>query len=352
MGDDRVYDVISDIFEDVAIGDIIDSTFNNVETKFDQAIDQNFTEENVKKKIQEQKEKMAHSDVDYSTAKEYKEISDERRLQPIYIQRFFEKAFTYLGGELEKISQPIYRVKKIPNEIIDVLRTDYNISADLLDYKLCYDKQIFLDFQFSNIGGKMFYVNPGNPIFDALLKVVKNKFREEMMKGTVLISPNDTNPFLSFVVKSQITDNRPSKGIENVADEVIQLVCQTQDDSFVKTSPAKLIDLKAPADYAKMVIPPEPVNEEMVNEWCFVNITQPQFENTKTRINADINQRKIYLDEAFNNIIFDLTNEINSLQQKILLGDNRVNEKIQKKQAKIQDLTGCILCTIAKQSRN
>ena len=56
--------------------------------------------------------------------------------------------------------------------------------------------------------------------------------------------------------------------------------------------------------------------------------TQPQFEAAQKRIEADINQWNIYLDEAFNNIIFDLTNEINSLQQKVLLGNNRVNEGI------------------------
>jgi hypothetical protein len=95
---------------------------------------------------------------------------------------------------------------------------------------------------------------------------------------------------------------------------MIQMVCQSEEDSFISTSPAKLIDLKAPSDFAKSITQPEPVNEDIVNEWCFVNITQPQFESTKERIDADIKQRKIYLDEAFNNIIFDLTNEINELQ--------------------------------------
>jgi len=120
---------------------------------------------------------------------------------------------------------------------------------------------------------------------------------------------------------------------------MIQMVCQSEEDSFISTYPAKLIDLKAPSDFAKSITQPEPVNEDIVNEWCFVNITQPQFESTKERIDADIKQRKIYLDEAFNNIIFDLTNEINELQRKVLLGDNKVNEKIQNKQTKIQGLT-------------
>jgi len=338
IGSDRVYDVISDIFEEVAMEDIINSTFNQKETKFDQTIETNLTEENVKKKIAEQTKKMAHSDIDYSGAKELKELSDERRLQPIYIQRFFEKAFQYLGGKLIPLNHSVFEVEKFPGEVLNVLREDYNILADLTGFKLCFDKQIFLDYQFNNFGGRMFYVNPGNPVFDALLKVVRNQFREEMMKGTVLVSPEDPKSFLAYLVKSQITDNRPSKGLENVADEAIHLVCQNQEDELYLTSPAKLIDLKPPSDFAKTIEKPEPVNEEIIHEWCFKQITQPQFEKTQKRIEADISKRKEYLNEAFNDIIFDLNKEINELQGKLLMGENRYNEKIERKQNKIQDL--------------
>jgi hypothetical protein len=101
-------------------------------------------------------------------------------------------------------------------QIIKNLIPSEPVRINRISYKLCFDKQVFLDFQFNNFGVRMFYVNPGNPVFDALLKVVRNRFREEMMKGTVLISPEDHESFLAFLVKSQITDNRPSKGIENI----------------------------------------------------------------------------------------------------------------------------------------
>jgi superfamily II DNA or RNA helicase len=341
MGDDRVYDVISDIFEEVAMEDIIDTTFNQKTTNFDKVIELKFTKENVEKKIKEQKEKMAHSDIDYQGAKELKELSDERRLQPIYIQRFFTVAFGYLGGQLEPMTNSVYMVKTMPDELLKMLKTEYNISADLTEYRFCFDKQVFLDYQFNTTGPRMFYINPGNPVFDALLKVVRNQFREEMMKGTVLVSPEDSEAFLAFLVKSQITDNRPSKGIENIADEAIQLVCQKKDNRFESTSPAKLIDLKAPAEFAKVIHQPEPVKEELVKEWCFEHVTLPQFSATQNRIDADIAKRKEYLDEAFNNVIFDVTNEINELQGKVMLsdgGDLKIGEKIAKKQAKINDL--------------
>ena len=338
LGNDRVYDVISDIFEEVGLDDIIDSTFNQKHTKFNDIIDIELTKENIEKKIREQKEKMAHSEVNYSAARDLKDLSDERRLQPIYIQRFFETAFTYLGGKLEKITQSVFRVLEMPEAIANTLRNDYNISADLTVYRFCFDKQVFLSYNVSNGASRMFYINPGNPVFDTLIKVVRNQFREEMMKGTILVSPDDKDPYLAYLVKSQIIDNRPSKGIENVVDESINLILNDGVNKIWATSPAKLIDLKPPATFAKIIGDPQPVNEDDIKEWCFGTITMPQFENTRLRITEDMKQRKQYLDEAFTNIIFDLTDEINSLQAKILLGDTRVEEKILKKQARINDL--------------
>ena len=51
-------------------------------------------------KINEQKNKLAHSPIDYKDARILKENSDEKRLQPIYIRLFFEKAFKNLGGAI------------------------------------------------------------------------------------------------------------------------------------------------------------------------------------------------------------------------------------------------------------
>jgi len=338
LGNDRVYDVISDIFEEVGMDDIIDTTFNQKHTKFDEIIETELTRENVEKKIKEQKEKMAHSEVNYSAARDLKDLSDERRLQPVYIQRFFESAFTYLGGKLEKISPSVFRVLSLPESILKELRTGYNISADLTLFRFCFDKQVFLDFNLFNGGTMMFYINPGNPIFDSLIKVVRNQFREEMMKGTILVSPDDMNPYLAYLVKSQIIDNRPSKGTENIVDESINLVLNEGNNKIRTTSPAKLIDLKSPATFAKIISNPHPENEDAIKEWCLGNITIPQFDNTRLRITEDMIQRKQYLEEAFTNVIFDLTDEINDLQTKILLGDTRVEEKILRKQAKIQEL--------------
>jgi hypothetical protein len=341
IGDDRVYDVIQDVLENISLEAIINSVFNGNETALDEFLAQDnetltlrFTQ-----KIKEQKENLAHSGVDYKDARILKEDSDEKRLQPIYIRLFFEKAFKQLGGEYTELRESIYRIDKLPEPMVQTLRNDYNIFADAIrQIQFCFDKQIFLDYQTVSDLGKVHYINPGNPVFDSLVKVVRNLFREDMLKGTVLISPDDTEEYLAFFVKSQIVDNRPSKTDDSITDERLLMVCQNKAGDFNFTSPAKFIDLHAPAVFTKPIVPPEIVSQDDVVQWSFENMTLKQFEETQIHVMNDTQARANYLESAFTQVILDLQVSISELQAKVLLGDGKVQEKIIKMQGRINEL--------------
>lgn len=341
MGDDRVYDVIQDVLQDVRLDDIIKSVFNGEQTALDQFLDQSDEQLKVqfREKIKEQREKLAHTTVDYRDAKQLKEFSDEKRLQPIYIRLFFEKAFKHLGGDFTEVRPSIYRIDKLTDVVAHNLRTKYNIYADTIRHiQFCFDKQVFLDYQ--NVGdlGKVHYINPGNAVFDSIVNVVRNQYREDMLKGTILISPDDKEDYFAFFVKSQITDNRDNKQHDSIADERLMMVTQSKDGTFKVTSPAKFIDLHAPQDFTKPITPPAAVSNNEVVEWSFINITQPQFDETQQHVQADTLKRKSYLESAFTRVIMDVQVEIQELQSKILYGDIRVQEKVMKKQERINEL--------------
>lgn len=341
LGDDRVYDVIQDVLEDVSLEEVMNSVFVGKKSKLDDFLSQD--DEQLKarfsEKITAQREKLAHSTVDYKDARILKEHSDERRLQPIYIRLFFEKAFKHIGGEFTEIRESIYRIDKLPDSLAKTLREDYNIFADVIrQIQFCFDKQIFLEYL--NIGdlGKVHYINPSNPLFDSLIKVVRHKYREDMLKGTILISPDDNKDYFAFFVKSQITDNRPHKNFDSIADERLMLVYKSKDDNFQVTSPAKFIDLHPPAVFAKPIEPPKVINNEAVVEWSFNNITLNQLEDTKNHAIKDSSRRKDYLETAFTHVIMDLQIQIQELQGKVLVGDTKAQEKILKKQERINEL--------------
>jgi superfamily II DNA or RNA helicase len=335
MGDDRVYDVIQDVLEGVGLDDIINSVFNGRETdldKFlaqdDETLKQKFTE-----KITEQKDKLAHSIVDYKDARLLKENSDEKRLQPIYIRLFFEKAFKNLGGTFTELRPAIFKIDTMPDAIIAELKNTHKLFFDSIKtIQFCFDKQIFLDYQSVGDLGKVHYINPGNPLFDSLVKVVRNLYREDMLKGTVLISPDDKEDYFAFFVKSQIVDNRTSKKEDSIADERLVMVYQAKNGDFHITSPAKFIDLHTPTDFTKPITPPEVVGVDEVVQWSFENITQQQFDDTKEHVLKDSADRKIYLESAFTQLIMDLQLQVQELQSKILYGDIKSQDKVLKLQ--------------------
>ncbi len=342
MGDDRVYDVIQDVLENVSLDAIINSVFNGKETALDEFLAQDDEQLKIKfkEKIHDQKNKLAHSHVDFRDARILKESSDEKRLQPIYIRLFFEKAFRDLGGKFTELRTSIYRIDSLPEEIAHRLRIDYNIIADSLrQIKFCFDKNIFLDYQ--NLGdlGKVHYINPGNPVFDSLVNVVRTKYREAMLKGTILVSPDDSESYFAFFVKSQIVDNRESKREDSIADERLLMVRHSAlDNAFSLTSPAKFIDLHPPAAFAKPIAPPPVLSTDEVVQWSFQHITLQQFEDTRSHVQQDAADRKYYLETAFTTVIMDLQRQIQEWQAKLLLGDTRVQDKIIRKQDRITEL--------------
>jgi superfamily II DNA or RNA helicase len=354
MGDDRVYDVIQDVLADVPLDAIANSILHGKPTAFDAWLNQSDTvlQQAVTTAIQEQKDRLAHSTVSYADARRLKEHSDEQRLQPIYIKLFFEKAFARLGGTTQEIAPHIFKLTHLPPSVIQVLKNNYNLSADVAQLSVCFDKAVFLAYQQqlpvtgAANPGRVHYINPGNAVFDALIEVVRQQFREDMLKGTVLISPDDTEEQLAFFIKSQVVDNRTSHGDEgSVTDERLILVLQKGNgdsaSQFSITSPAKLLDMVPPTAFAQTPEPPAHTDSTAVEDWAWTNITEPQWQQTEARVKQDAAGRRVYLEQAFDNLLMDLQGEINTLQGK-LFGQRpdevRIQEKINRKEQQVKDV--------------
>lgn len=341
MGDDRVYDVIQDVLEGIGLDDIIDSVFNGRETDLDSflAEDTEALKLRFSEKIAEQKDKLAHNTIDFRDARILKESSDEKRLQPIYIRLFFEKAFKSLGGSFTQVRKNIFRIESMPEQIAAELKRRYNISFDNIKSILfCFDKEIFMDYLSVADLGTVYYINPGNPLFDSLGSVIRQRYREDMIKGTILVSPDDHEDYFAYFVKSQIAYNQPKSGKECIIDERLMLIRQTSNRQYQITSPAKYIDLHAPAEFAKPVDPPSLQHNEDVVEWSYENVTEEQFEATKARVSNDVDERKSYLETAFTQVIISIQSEINDLQGKLLSGATKDQDKIAKQHERIDAL--------------
>ena len=147
LGDDRVYDVIQDVLKGVSLDSIICSVLDGRESDLDRFIDKDDKEltDLFRRSIDEQDSSIAHISVDYHDARLLKEDSDERRLQPIYIKQFFERAFRYLGGEYCEVSEGIYQIMQIPEILVKRLKDEHRIFAEnLKSLYFFFDKHLYL----------------------------------------------------------------------------------------------------------------------------------------------------------------------------------------------------------------
>jgi superfamily II DNA or RNA helicase len=341
IGDDRVYDVIQDVLDGVSLDAIMKSVFNGQETEFNQLLNQDNETLKIKfaEKINQQTQTLAHSTVNFVDAQTLKVNSDEKRLQPIYVKMFFEKTFQYLGGKFTQINNDIFKIDAIPEILRTELQNTHKMFFDTIKATFfCFDKQTFLNYQMSYELQKTHYMAPGNAIFDSLVNVAINLYREDALKGTILISPDDPKPYFAFLVKSQIVDNRPHKQNENIANEILTMICQNENGDFFATSSAKFIDLHAPTDFAKPIQPPATQQNNAVLQWAYEHITEPQLDNTQKHIQQDITERKNYLTSAFTHLIMNMQAQVQELQTKMLFTNANMSEKIQKKEERINEL--------------
>jgi hypothetical protein len=226
--------------------------------------------------------------------------------------------------------------------LVKRLKSDYRIYAEnLTNLFFFFDKHKYLEYEQTTARfGKAHYINPGNALFDCLIDTVRDEFRSEMLKGTVLVSPEDKDPYFAFFVKNQIQDNREkANGDNNVANELLTLICQDESGLFTRTSPAKLLDLCPPSEFVKEITPPSPASEADVVEWAYENQTEPLLLETQTKIKEDTESRLNYLQTAFQQIIIDVQGEINELQNKVLFSDDeKIQSKLLQKEARLQAL--------------
>ena len=339
LGDDRVYDVIQDVFKGVPLDAIIRSVFDGESTEFDDFInaDETAMRDQVAEAIQKQNTELTHTKVNYKDARNLKMFSDERRLQPIYIQLFFVRAFKFLGGEYEETLPGIYKITKIPERLQKYIRATY--KEDFSENSLfCFDKRIFLDYRDktllaqNGLAKKTHYINPGNKLFDSLIAVVRNDFKGEMLKGTILISPEDKEPYFAYYVKCQVTGALdPNTNEDKILDENLSLVQDFGNEYYVQTSPAKYLNMVPPNEFAKPVEPPAETNTDGVVGWALESIAEGLHDQVLQREKEDYDERRKFLLSGFDRALNDLDVQISELNGKLWNAGDKQAQSIQEK---------------------
>lgn len=328
LGDDRVYDVIQDVLKGVSLEQIIAAVFEGKEGALEDFLDSSKEAlgERFRDSIREKEAAAPHTEVDYKAAKRLRQESRERCLQPIYIRKFFEKAFTFLGGAYEQLDSDIYQVTRLPALLEARLKRRHAPGAAGLPL-FFFDKRQYLENKRSKAEyAKAHYITPGNALFDSLLETVEEEFKLEARKGTVLVSPEGRTEALAFLTRVTVQDSGGCKRAGKFA-LVLEENKGEAGSSFSEAPSSILLNYNKPEEPAKRPAVPRTVTQDDAALWAFEHISKPLTGATRQKLEADAQARKLYAEEAFKTRLKELEDEIIELQDKQIHARSEAEEQ-------------------------
>ncbi len=112
----------------------------------------------------------------------------EYKLIPEYVEEFFKRIFVKAGGRLRTLKQGFITIESVPYEIRRIaesveFKNRYGVVMKRYP-KVTFDK----DIAFKNPNVE--FISFGHPLFEALLKWIFDKFKEEVKKGALFKDPS------------------------------------------------------------------------------------------------------------------------------------------------------------------
>ena len=309
MGSDQVYDVIDDWLEDVPLVRLIERAIDSDDvTEAAQATDDalsSASRERAEALLALQKKTSLASRLDLSSARDLRDASDERRLQPLFIQRFFERAWTACGGTIRKDDNyPVWHIGATPSALIECVRERRQPLSDNYQTPFVFDKQLVSVASRVRIPERTKLLGPGHPLFDTLIEWIISEARQAFARGAILIDPNIARPQRIWLVRSSIDDVRRQwrrEGRKPPAHERLAVIVQDH-LGLRNTSPSFLLNCAGP----ESVIPKPEIagrDAQEIQAWAYEQVTEPQLNQLKAARSEECKLHRQYLNTAFTDLI-------------------------------------------------
>lgn len=333
MGSDRVYDVIDEWLEDIPLVKLIENAIDADDEAFGSQETEDVLTDASKEKAEQlinlQKKSSLASNLDLKSARELRDISDERRLQPLFIQRFFERAWTSCGGTIRKDDYfPVWHIGQTPSALLELARERRQAISNNYNIPFVFDKQLISVASKVKIPEHTKLMGPGHPLFDTLIEWAIRSSHQSFAKGVMLVDPNIAKPQHIWLIRSVIEDGLRKRNHSNHKSKAHERLAIIVKDhmGLRSTSPSYLLNCTVPENTS---IPPElkQENKEEIESWTYENITEKQLEQVRSAREEECELRRQYLNTAFTDLILELQEELNDLQQAQLFGDNNPEEQ-------------------------
>lgn len=187
MGNDRVYDIITDIYRGKDLPQLLADAAMGARTEEEILSEIEFTvdDDYIQKIKDDMADMLAIENVDFTQLSDIREIAKENRLMPEYTADFFIRAFTKADGRIRKRPRGLYAIDSIPYQIRQISKED-EFKKSFGSMSNTYPKITFskdVDPQDQNAEFLIF----GHPLFEAVLEWISREFISDLQRGAVFV---------------------------------------------------------------------------------------------------------------------------------------------------------------------
>ena len=207
----RVYDVLGELFEGVALKDLLieairygerDAVRERLLRQVDGAGDQNHLLDLLKRRA------LTNDTMPQAKVQELRldmERAEAQRLQPHHVQSFFVEAFQRLGGRLKDREDGRWEITHVPMRIRERDRQIGTGTPVQKKYeRICFEKAGI------NRQPVAALICPGHPLLEAVISIIREDHGHLMKQGALMIDDTDDGTTLSavFLLEHSVQDGR------------------------------------------------------------------------------------------------------------------------------------------------
>ncbi|MBO3798318.1 MAG: helicase-related protein [Thermoproteota archaeon] len=338
LGNDRVFDVIGEVFPEKSLQDLIVEAITNKRSIEDilKDIERIPDEEAIRRTKEATLEGLATRHIDFTGILGEQRVAKENRLVPEYIEKFFLRASEKLGVKVERRKDGFWRVPSVP----------YELRSLPFEFKVKFG-EVFREYnKFSFEKERAFkeraeFVAPGHPLLEAVVEKIFEKHVEAVDRGAVFLDPSgELNGFIWFL-EGVIND-----GAGDVAGKKIFALYQDRENNIRLVSPSILWDLKPYHASTITELAGLTPAEDSVIAYAVENFLPAYLEELKKQREHDAEIKRKYGLRSIEQLIFESEAKLAEYEARramgedipdmILQNERRNREELERKKARLE----------------